>query len=642
MPEVAERREPHAAVARARAAPGAGRTPPSGTGTARRGRTRTRSRPPASVSSDVDGDDELPVEPAGAVDEVRRRAAERQRADEHAERDAAVLAKPRRHQLQRRRIDAGEEEPGREARGQRAARPGRPRAAPGSPPRRRPRRRGSRAAARRRRLRFSTLETSAPATKPSCTAIVSQAARRAREIPLGAQLRDDRRRREPRRHREHERDREQRERAAAPGVRAARSRRARCRRGRPCRPGSLIVVRSFVIGLSSRTSSTSTSAVISSPGRTGARKLQSTCRKTLPGPGQVLGDDRVEQARRHAALDDDPAEARARGRLLVVVERVAVAGQLGEQLDVAVRDGAAAAGGVTDSGHVGSVPRLAGTCPGDCPSSATAAAATGAGPSAPCRRSGSGAVVDRVLLEVHAADRRAADAGTARRGAVDAVDVASPLPASRSSRPRSRSSSIAAASRSTSSAREIGRERERRELARQRISFACARPMPASARWSRSSGVQPAASAARISPSRSAPSPSASGPRCASSASAASGVSSQTPAPLLRAGLGEHELAAVLEAEPEHRRLRRLRPGREVAQPPGAHQVDAQDELAVLGGEEQVLARAGARPRSRRPSSVAQRRVERLHGRDVRRPGLRDRATRDERVELAHPRLDFG
>jgi hypothetical protein len=48
----------------------------------------------------------------------------------------------------------------------------------------------------------------------------------------------------------------------------------------------VMVVRSFVSGLSSRASSTSTSAVSSSPGRTGALKLQSTCRKTLPGPGR--------------------------------------------------------------------------------------------------------------------------------------------------------------------------------------------------------------------------------------------------------------------------------------------------------------------------------------------------------------------
>src|SRR5436305_13575211 len=40
------------------------------------------------------------------------------------------------------------------------------------------------------------------------------------------------------------------------------------------------------MGLSSRRSRTSASAVISSPGFTGDLKLQSTCRKTLPGPGR--------------------------------------------------------------------------------------------------------------------------------------------------------------------------------------------------------------------------------------------------------------------------------------------------------------------------------------------------------------------
>ena len=70
---------------------------------------------------------------------------------------------------------------------------------------------------------------------------------------------------------------------------------------------------------------------------------------------------------------------------------------------------------------------------------------------------------------------------------------------------------------------------------------------------------------------------------------------------LLLARLGEHQLAAVREREPEHRRLRRLRPGRVVAQPPGAHQVHAEDELAVLGREEQVLATALASPRTSAP-----------------------------------------
>src|SRR6185312_11295217 len=49
-------------------------------------------------------------------------------------------------------------------------------------------------------------------------------------------------------------------------------------------PWLTIVVRSLVSGLSSRASSTSTSAVISSPGLTGALKSQSTWRKTVPGP----------------------------------------------------------------------------------------------------------------------------------------------------------------------------------------------------------------------------------------------------------------------------------------------------------------------------------------------------------------------
>src|SRR5262249_44015206 len=101
-----------------------------------------------------------------------------------------------------------------------------------------------------------------------------------------------------------------------------------------------IVVRSFEIGLSSRSSSTSTSAVISSPGATGARKLQSTWRKTLPWPRQVLPDDGVQQSAGDAALHDhsaEPAPRPPRPRALVVVERVPIAGQLGEELDVARR-----------------------------------------------------------------------------------------------------------------------------------------------------------------------------------------------------------------------------------------------------------------------------------------------------------------
>ena len=53
---------------------------------------------------------------------------------------------------------------------------------------------------------------------------------------------------------------------------------------------------------------------------------------------KILGDERVEEPRGHAALHDDPSEAAPKRSFFVVVERVVVARQLGEQLDVAPRD----------------------------------------------------------------------------------------------------------------------------------------------------------------------------------------------------------------------------------------------------------------------------------------------------------------
>ena len=67
------------------------------------------------------------------------------------------------------------------------------------------------------------------------------------------------------------------------------------------------------------------------------------------GAGEVLGDDGVQQAGGDAALHDDPAEAGRRGELRVVVERVAIAGHLGEQLDVTRRHRAGPAGGGADA-----------------------------------------------------------------------------------------------------------------------------------------------------------------------------------------------------------------------------------------------------------------------------------------------------
>jgi hypothetical protein len=55
-------------------------------------------------------------------------------------------------------------------------------------------------------------------------------------------------------------------------------------------------------------------------------------------PWQILGDDRVQQPGGDAALDDDAAEPAQACTPLVVVERVAVTSELGEELDVAGLD----------------------------------------------------------------------------------------------------------------------------------------------------------------------------------------------------------------------------------------------------------------------------------------------------------------
>ena len=112
--------------------------------------------------------------------------------------------------------------------------------------------------------------------------------------------------------------------------------------------------------------------------------------------------------------------------------------------------------------------------------------------------------------------------------------------------------------------------------------------------------------------------------------------------PLLLSCLREDELAAVAEANAEHRGLRSLRPGLEVAKPARAHQVDAHDEIVLaLDGEQEVLA-PPARSFEASPVERRQRRRERLQGRDVRRPRLLDRRAGHERVELPHPGLDLG
>jgi hypothetical protein len=103
---------------------------------------------------------------------------------------------------------------------------------------------------------------------------------------------------------------------------------------------------------------------------------------------------------------------------------------------------------------------------------------------------------------------------------------------------------------------------------------------------------------------------------------------------LLRAALGEDQLAAVLQPQPEGRCLRPLRAGLEETDAAGAHQMDVEDELTVVGGEEEVLA-AAARAREAPALERRERRVERLQRRHVRRPCLGDRRARERLVE--HP-----
>jgi hypothetical protein len=110
---------------------------------------------------------------------------------------------------------------------------------------------------------------------------------------------------------------------------------------------------------------------------------------------------------------------------------------------------------------------------------------------------------------------------------------------------------------------------------------------------------------------------------------------------LLLARLRQHELGAALEAKAERRGLRALLACLQVAQPAGGHQVDEQDELAVLRREEQPL---GAPLRAAEAASLQlrERRVERLQRGDVRRPRFLDRERRNGPVEGATPGFHLG
>src|SRR5919109_2809236 len=89
------------------------------------------------------------------------------------------------------------------------------------------------------------------------------------------------------------------------------------------------------------------------------------------------------------------------------------------------------------------------------------------------------------------------------------------------------------------------------------------------------------------------------------------GAQEPYPRTLLRSGLGEHQLRAVLKAQAERGHLRALLPRSQVAEAPVGHQMDEEYELSVLGGKEQPLAPALC-PRQSPALELCQGRIEGL------------------------------
>src|SRR5678816_1879926 len=85
--------------------------------------------------------------------------------------------------------------------------------------------------------------------------------------------------------------------------------------------------------------------------------------KHRAGPRQIFGHNGVENRARHTSLHHNAAKARRAGRFFIIVERIAIAADLGKELDITSRDESGTTRSLTDgwfspgpSGHCARFP----------------------------------------------------------------------------------------------------------------------------------------------------------------------------------------------------------------------------------------------------------------------------------------------
>jgi hypothetical protein len=115
-------------------------------------------------------------------------------------------------------------------------------------------------------------------------------------------------------------------------------------------------------------------------------------------------------------------------------------------------------------------------------------------------------------------------------------------------------------------------------------------------------------------------------------------VSSQTPARFFFAFSVRTSFEPPANSSANAASCRAFLPGARILEPARGHEVDEEDELAVVGREQEALAAPLGAAEATALERV-ERRVERLQRGDVRRPCSRDGEGRHRVVKLAPPRL---